>query len=154
MKKYIIISLFFITVGLIFKSQIICLDADYEDKCVDIVNHVFEDYIYLRSSVFSFKGEKEVISSLTLKRNVLYIFNVCEEDATDNMILHLFNENDSLLSSSIHPITKKNTKIIAYYTTRGGRYYISTNFPKKKKTCCLVLLGMITKNIEQYISKK
>ena len=66
------------------------------------------------------------------------------------MILKLYDSNNKLVSSSVDDKAKVNNKILAFRPDKPGKYYISTFFEKNETSCCLVLFGMIKKNIDQY----
>lgn len=146
--------LFFLVVlmtPVLSRAQQQCLEPKFEDNCSGLISSIFEDYLYLHSRAFSSKESVDVKFQVTLKRNILYIFNVCgiEGDKTA-MVLKLYDSNNKVVSSSINDKTKVNNKILIFKPEAAGKYYVSTVFEENKSTCCLVLFGMISKNIEQY----
>lgn len=151
MKKIIVFFvILIITISL--ESQTNCIEPKYEDNCSQLISSIFDDYVYLKSRAFNSDLSVDVMFSVNLKRNVLYIFNVCESDGKANMIINLHDNKDKIVASSVNSQTHKNSKIIAYKPDDAGKYYISAKFAKNDKNCCLILYGMITKNIEQYIN--
>lgn len=153
MKNIGFLLLALIVVPFLSRSQNECIDPDFEDNCTGLLYSVFDDYVYLRSRAFTSTENIDVTFTVTLKRNVLYILNVCEGAGRNSMILELYDSNNKLVSSSFNKQTKKNTKIIAFRPEVAGKYYLSTFFEKKVTKCCIIMFGMIKKNIEQYISK-
>lgn len=148
-KNFLFFTSILILLPFYTKSQESCLEPKYEDNCSSLLSSIFDDYIYLRSRAFSSKEDVKVEFEVTLKRNILYIFNVCDQGKA-GMILNLYDRNDKLIATSINPKTKKNDKIITFSPDAAGRYYISTFFEKKDTGCCLIMFGMIRKNINEY----
>ena len=149
--------IFIFLFGLIFlfpfssKSQEECLSSKFEDNCTSLLSSIFDDYLYLKSRAFSSKENIDVEFQVTLKRNILYIFNVCQGPGTNSMILNLIDGKNKIVATSFNSKTKKNDKIISFRPEAAGKYYISTFFEKKDENCCLIMFGMIKKNIEQYL---
>lgn len=136
------------------RAQEECLEPKFEDNCTELLSSIFDDYLYLRSRAFSSKENIDVQFIVTLKRNALYIFNVCQGSGQNGMILNLYDSNNKLVASSLNSKNKKNEKIITFRPELPGKYFLTTVFEKKEDSCCLVMFGMIKKNIEQYIQTK
>lgn len=151
MSKFIVAVWVLLLSSFPSKSQEECINPDFEDNCARLLTYIFDDYLYLRSRAFSSKEEIDVTFEVTLKRNILYIFNVCEGKGRNSMVIELYDNDDKLISSSYNEKTKKNDKIIAFRPKATGKYYISTFFEKERENCCIIMFGMIKKNIEQYV---
>ena len=154
MKTYFLLLGMIIFIPFLSKSQEECLTAKFEDNCSGLLSSIFDDYLYLRSRAFSSKEFVDVEFQVTLKRNVLYIFNVCQGPGKNSMVLNLIDDKHKIVASSLNSKSRKNEKIIAFKPEFAGKFYISTFFEKKDDNCCLIMFGMIKKNIEQYISKQ
>jgi len=129
-----------------------CLDEKFENKCYSQIKSIFDDYIFLKSRPFASSLSTDVEFSVPLRRNVLYIFNVCQNSGGKNsMVLSIYDNNDKLMVTSVDSKTNKNTRIIAFKPEEAGKYYLKTSFENNENGCCLILLGMIVKNIEGYI---
>jgi len=133
------------------KSQQECLEQKFEDNCAQQLTTIFDDYIYLKSRPFSAQENVDVNFEVTLKRNVLYIFNVCEKQGKNSMVLKLFDSQNKIVSTSINAKTKGNDKILTFQPKETGKYYISSLFERKEDKCCLIMFGMVRKNIKNYI---
>ncbi len=147
---YKLIVFVFLLIPSLSNAQNGCLEADYEDKCVKGLFDVFDDYLYLRSRPFSYKDDS-VMYAVTLKRNLLYIFNICDASGKEDAVINLYDKNDKLVTTSINPKTKLNDKIITFKPTAAGKYYISTVSRYGKKSCSLLLFGLIEKNVGHYL---
>jgi len=127
------------------------LEVKFEDNCASLVSSIFDDYLYLHSRAFNPKENIDVKFQVTLKRNILYIFNVCGgAKGENNMVLKLFDNNDKLIASSVDKKGKTNSRVLVFKPEKAGKYYISAFFKENEATCWLVLFGMIKNNINEY----
>lgn len=113
-----------------------CGKSKFENNCLKLLPPT--DYIYLASWDFKSNESLDPKFSVLLKRNILYVFTICEGAEEGDMEINLFNDDDKLLVSSINKKTKKNDKIIYFRPTISGKFYITTLFKKDEANCCLV----------------
>lgn len=160
MKKIFFLLWIFILLPFFSKSQGFysknleqCSDPKFEDHCGEMLPPT-EDYIYLSSRDYASDENINIEYAVTLKRNILYVFNICEGSGKNSMVLNLWDSDNKQVASSINKKTKNNDRIIFFRPTVAGKYYISTFFDKKEENCCLIIFGMIKKNIDKYVIGK
>lgn len=118
-----------------------CLDEKFENDCYSLIKFIFRDYVYLKSRAFSSDQNQDVTFSVSLKKNISYVFNICEgsgEKGKNTMVLELYDEDNNLV------ISGKDNKI-NFKPKEAGRYYLTTSFEKNKRNCYLILCGMLNK---------
>ncbi len=115
-----------------------CLDTKFENTCYTSIKSSFNDYVYLKSRPFSSQINTDVNFSILLKKNVQYVFNVCNSQAKSTIELKLYNEKNKLLATST-------SDKITFQPEEAGKYYITTSLEKNSSDCCLILCGMLNK---------
>lgn len=139
--KLFFIALFFFRVTL---AQEYCSESKFEDNCVGLAKAKFDNYIYVKSFVFSSENNPPLNGKVYLKRNILYVFTVCGGNRRSK-VLNLYDDNNELVASSMDEKDNINSQFIAFTPTRAGKYSLFLSFEHKKAPCCLILLGMIKK---------
>lgn len=128
-----------------------CYDPSYHENCFYLSKSIFDDYVYLKSRPFTqeAQGVKYIVN---LKKNTLYLFNICEgEDAKVVIKLYDVNSEDEPVATTYNESEKKYTQILSYYSKSGGSYSLSVSFEKAEQNCAVVVCGMIRKNIDTYV---
>lgn len=129
-----------------------CLEPEFTDGCFRTINHVFDDYIYLKSRPFSSKYTTDMFLELVLKRNILYLITVCDGSSDNTMIVDFYDNTEKKLASTYSETEKKNKKYITFMPPVAGKYLLKVSFTNSNVSCSSVSYGMISNNIESYIS--
>ena len=151
MKKYILLLIAFIAFTYQVFSQTDCLSPKFEDKCSGVITSIIDDYVYLKSRAFSSQVSTDVLFSVSLKRNIKYVFSVCELFGNNNMVINLYDENDKIVASNIDPKTKKIITAMTFKPTAAGKYYVLATFEKKESNCCLILFGLMKDSLKDAV---
>ena len=59
------------------------------------------------------------------------------------MVVNLLDKRETLVDSTHDEATGRHTKIISYYCTTPGKYWITTSYVNEDKACCALLLGTL-----------
>lgn len=131
-----------------------CLEPEFTNGCFRTINHVFDDYVYLKSRPFSSKYSTDMFLVVNLKRNILYLITVCDGNDNNPMTVDFYDNNEKLLASSYDEKKKLNKKYITFLPEVAGKYLIKVTFKNQIISCSSVSYGMISKNIDSYISNE
>jgi hypothetical protein len=124
--------------AVILKDMERCIKPKFEEKCVKKTLPP-SDYTYVSSWDYSSNDSLNIKFPVLLRKNISYVFVICDGYGNDHMILNLFDNSDKLLISSLNSKTKKNDGNIFFKPKASGKFYIATSFNKDEQNCCLIM---------------
>ena len=88
-----------------------------------------------------------------LKKEVLYLFNLCE-GAESKVVINLYHRSNVTepIASTYNAENNRFRRLLEFYSTGTDKYLISVSFERSNLDCAVVVCGMIKENISSYIS--
>ena len=148
-SSVVVFSCFLITCSLFSQNVDKCLEPEFNDKCFRTINHVFDDYVYLKSRAFSSRYTTDMFLELTLKRNILYLMTVCDGSDENPMRVDFYDNDENLIKSTYS--SGMNKQYISFMPEKAGKFLLKVSFENNSISCSSVSYGMIKRNIESYI---
>lgn len=151
-SRIILILLIGASVTAIRAQESDCYETEYHHRCYTAAKSIFDDYIYLKSRPFTWEMQ-HMKFEVNLSRNTLYLFNICEGDKAGVKIKIYDTQDESApIASTYDESSGRHNRILSVYPKHSGKYAIQVIFSDDSPKCAVLVLGMIRKNIETYIT--
>ena len=146
--KILTTLLLFFAIGFFFTSftnmDTKCHQEEHKNKCVAEIKNDSTSFIYLKSRPFHAKDRSDVLFAVNLKRNVNYLFSICDEHIEDNdLIVKILDKDEKLVKSSYDRKNDIYSKHILFKCTKPGKYWLKTRFKEKDHACASLIIGTL-----------